>query len=77
MINYYTENLNPIGLSKRNRVLKLFGIKTKVAQISFLKRRIFKGRNGLIVEFRSPPSLVNFPISMHFTAPPKMASAHT
>ena len=69
MIDYYTENLNPIGLSKLNRLLKLFGIKTKVGQIHFLKRRISREKNGLIVESRSPPSLVNFPISMYFTAP--------
>jgi hypothetical protein len=52
-IDYYTEKLNPIGLSKLNRLSKLLGIKTKAAQISFLKRRILEGKNGLIVESRS------------------------
>ena len=51
-INYYTEKLNHIGLLKLNCLLKLLDIKTQATQISFLKTKILKGNNGLIIESR-------------------------
>ena len=51
MIYYYTQKLNLIGLLKLNCLLKLHGINTQVAQISFMKR-ILEDKNGLIFESR-------------------------
>ena len=52
MIYYYTQKLNLIGLLKLNCLLKLLDIKTQATQISFLKTKILKGNNGLIIESR-------------------------